>query len=165
MSTVRPFVRLAPLRFPFLLLVLLSFLPTAALAQPDPSIGRWKLNLAKSKYASGPAPQNLTVIIEAAGQGIRVTARTVRANGSVVETQYTAYLDGQDYPVTGSPDYDSVSLKSSGTTVDGVRKKNGKVVQTYQRVVSPDRKTMTVATTGVNAQGDKLSNVAVFDRQ
>ena len=78
---------------------------------------------------------------------------------------YTAYLDGKDYPVTGSPDYDTMSLKRSGATVEGTRKKDGKVVQTYQRVVSEDRKTMTVATTGKDASGQTLNSVAVFDRR
>jgi hypothetical protein len=134
-------------------------------AQLDPAIGTWQLNLARSKYAPGTAPANLRVTIEAAGQGVRVTATTVRQNGQTIVVQYTAYLDGNDYPVTGSPDYDSVSLKRNGKMVEGTRKKNGTVVQTYQRVVSDDRKTMTVATTGKDAAGNTLNSVAVFYRK
>jgi hypothetical protein len=134
-------------------------------AQLDPAIGTWQLNLAKSKYAPGTAPANLRVTIEAAGQGVRVTATTVRQNGQTIVVQYTAYLDGEDYPVTGSPDYDSVSLKRNGKMVEGTRKKNGKVVQTYQRIVSDDRKTMTVATTGKDAAGNTLNSIAVFYRK
>ncbi len=165
MSTLRPFVPPSSVRFVLLSAFVGLVFSGAALAQPDPSVGRWKLNLAKSRYTPGPLPTNLTVIIEPAGQGVKVTARTVQSNGAIIETHYTAYLDGKDYPVTGSPDYDTVSLKQKGPIVDGIRKKNGQVVQTYQRVVAPDRKTMTVATTGVNAKGEKLSNFAVFDRQ
>lgn len=164
MSTFRPFVHSPSIRFSLLIACVVLAFASVAQAQPDPAVGRWRLNLAKSKYAAGPAPSNLTVIIEAAGQGIKVTARSL-INGRVIETHYTAYVDGKDYPVSGSPDYDAVSLKRNGLIVDGVRKKNGKVVQTYQRVISADRKTMTVATTGVNAAGDKLSSFAVFDRQ
>lgn len=144
--------------------LVLSF-PAVGRAQPDPAIGKWKLNLAKSKFAPGTVPMNLTVTIEAAGQGIKVTSTTLRQNGKTIVTHYTAYLDGQDYPVTGSPDYDTVSLKRKGATVEGTRKKDGKVVQTYQRIVSQDRTTMTVATTGRNASGQTLNSVAVFDRQ
>lgn len=164
MSTYRPCVTRAS-GLSLLLAFLFITFPSVGQAQPDPAVGRWKLSLAKSKYASGPVPTNLTVIIEPAGQGIKVTARTVAGNGKVIETHYTAYVDGQDYAVTGSPDYDTVSLKRNGMIVDGKRKKDGKVVQTYQRVVSTDRKTMTVATTGVNARGIELSSFAVFDRQ
>ena len=58
-----------------------------------------------------------------------------------------------------------MSLKRNGVTVEGTRKKNGTVVQTYQRVVSEDGKTMTVATTGKDASGRTLNSVAVFDRR
>jgi hypothetical protein len=150
----------------FLPVALLAFTFAApAHAQPDPAIGTWKLNLAKSRFARGTAPMNLTVRIEAAGQGIKVTSSTLRANGKTIVVHYTAYLDGNDYPVTGSPDYDSVSLKRSGSTVEGTRKKDGVVVQNYQRVIAPDRKTMTVATTGKDATGQTLNSVAVFDRR
>jgi hypothetical protein len=139
--------------------------PAWSYAQLDPAIGTWQLNLAKSKYAAGTVPVNQRVVIEAAGQGVRVTATTVRQNGQKIVVQYTAYLDGMDYPVTGSPDYDTVSLRRNGKMIEGTRKKDGKVVQTYQRVVSDDRRTMTVATTGKDAAGNTLNSVAVFDRK
>ena len=152
-----------------------SFLAAAALlvfctgafaqSQLDPAVGNWQLNLAKSKYAPGTAPANLRVTVEAAGQGVKVTATTVRQSGQKIEVHYTAYLDGQDYPVTGSPDYDTVSLTRKGNMVEGTRKKNGQVVQTYQRYVSEDKRTMTVATTGRDAAGNTLNSVAVFDRR
>ena len=144
-------------------LLVVSF-PATGHAQRDSVIGIWKLTLAKSKFAPGTAPTENTVTVEPAGQGIRVTSKTVRARKRIV-VHYTAYLDGQDYPVTGSPDYDMVSLKRNGVTVEGTRKKNGQVVQTYQRVVSEDGKTMTVATTGKDASGRTLNSVAVFDRR
>jgi hypothetical protein len=151
------------------LLLLVAFLvlsfPAVGHAQPDPAIGNWKLNLAKSKFAAGTAPTNLRVTIEAAGQGVKVTSTTLRANGKTIVVHYTAYLDGKDYPVDGSPDYDTVSLKRKGTTVEGTRKKDGKVVQNYQRVISEDRKTMIVATTGKDASGQTLNSVAIFDRR
>src|SRR5262245_31113750 len=79
--------------------------PVFSQSQLDPAIGNWQLNLAKSKYAAGTAPANLRVTVEAAGQGVKVSATTVRQNGQKIEVLYTAYLDGKDYPVTGSPDY------------------------------------------------------------
>jgi hypothetical protein len=146
--------------------VVLVFCTSAfAQSQLDPAIGKWQLNRAKSKYAPGTAPANLRVIVEAAGQGVKVTATTIRQNGQKIEVHYTAYLDGQDYPVSGSPDYDTVSLTRKGNMVEGTRKKNGQVVQTYQRFVSDDKKTMTVATTGRDAAGNTLNSVAVFDRR
>lgn len=152
-------------RHVLLVAFLVLWSPAVSHAQRDPAVGNWKLNLAKSKFAPGTAPTNNTVLVEPAGQGIKVTSTTLRANGKRIEVHYTAYLDGKDYPVTGSPDYDTVSLKRNGVTVEGTRKKDGKVVQTYQRVVSEDRKTMTVATTGKDASGQTLNSVAVFERR
>jgi hypothetical protein len=149
-----------------LLLACLVFsFPDVGQAQPDPALGTWRLNAAKSKFAPGTAPTNTTVTIEAAGQALKVTTRTLRASGKVIETHYTAYIDGKDYPVEGSPDYDTVSLKRNGATVEGTRKQKGKVVQMYQRVISDDRKTMTVATTGKDASGQTLNSVAVYERR
>src|SRR5262245_54768689 len=91
---------------PTLIVVLIAG-STAALAQRDPVIGTWKLNGAKSKYDPGPAPKTSTLLIEPAGMGIRVTVRSVGADGRTTTTEYTASYDGQDYPV-----------KITGTTPD-----------------------------------------------
>src|SRR5262245_19729106 len=95
----------------------------------DPRIGTWKLNAAKSKYDPGPPPQSLTVTVEPAGQGEKVTAEIVNADGSRVSTVYTANFDGKDSPLTGSPTANTVALKrvNPHTTVR-TDKKDGKVV-------------------------------------
>ena len=46
-----------------------------------------------------------------------------------------------------------------------VSKKAGKVTATQQSVVSADGKTRTVTTKGVNATGQPVNNVAVYDKQ
>ena len=46
-----------------------------------------------------------------------------------------------------------------------VSKKNGKVTQSQRNVVAADGKTRTVTTTGTDAQGQKVNNVAVYDKQ
>jgi len=132
----------------------------------DPRIGTWKLNVAKSTYSPGPAPQSLTVKVEGAGQGEKATADFVNADGSRTTTLYTANFDGKDSPLTGSPAGDMVSLKRiDAQTTERTDKKGDKVVQVLARVVSTDGKTMTVTTKGTNAQGQAVNNVAVFDKQ
>ena len=49
--------------------------------------------------------------------------------------------------------------------VEGIRKKAGKVVQTYSRVISADGKTMTLTTSGTNAKGQKVNNVVVYEKK
>jgi hypothetical protein len=134
-------------------------------AQADPTVGTWKLNLAKSKYNAGQPPKSSTVVIAAAGQGIKLTSDTVLADGTARKISYTAMYDGKDAVVTGTPDYDGMSLKKTASGVEGSRKKAGKVVQTYTRVVSADGKTMTVTSTGTTATGGKVDNVQVYDKQ
>ena len=50
-------------------------------------------------------------------------------------------------------------------TIDSVNKKGGKVTTTQRNVVSADGKTRTVTTTGVDGQGQKVNNVAIFEKQ
>ena len=135
-------------------------------AQGDPLVGTWVLNVAKSKYTPGPPPKEQTTIFEAAGQGLKVTTKGTDSAGKPTGTTYTANYDGKDYPVTGSPDWDMVSLKRiNANTVEYTRKRAGKVVQTATAVVSKDGKTRTVTSTGVNAQGQKIHNVGVYDKK
>jgi len=81
-------------------------------------------------------------------------------------TDYTAAYDGNDYPIKGSPVANTVTLKRiDARTTERFDKKDGHVMLVYRRVVSPDGKTMTVTIEGVNAQGQKVNNVVVFEKQ
>src|SRR5262245_7470952 len=124
-----------------LLTLIALALSAPAYTQKDPSIGTWKLNLQKSKYSPGPAPKSKTATTKSDGDRIHVTVTGVTANGLATSSEYSYRLDGRNYPVTGSGDYDTVAAKESGNTVEGTRKKAGKVVQTYTRVISQDGKT------------------------
>jgi hypothetical protein len=137
------------------------------LAQKDAAAGTWTLNVAKSTYEPGPAPKSSTLVIEAMPNGVKVSATGVGADGKPSGTEYTASYDGKDYPVklTGSQAYDSLNVKRvDALKVEGTRKKAGKVVQTYSRVVSKDGKTLTVTSTSAG-DGPKLHNVVVYDRK
>lgn len=132
----------------------------------DPRIGTWKLNVAKSQYSPGPAPQSLTVKVESSGKGEKVTTESVNADGTRTATEYTANFDSKNYPLTGSQIADTVSLKRiDARTTERTDKKGDKVALTLRRVVSQDGKTMTVTTKGTNAQGQAVNNVIVFDKQ
>ena len=148
--------------------VLAALLGGAVFAQsPDPQVGTWKLNLAKSKYSPGPAPNSGTTKIEAAGPGTTVIVDQPQADGSVRHWEFTANYDGKDSPVTGNnPDADTVArTRINATTIQTISKKGGKVTTTQTSAVSADGKTRTVTTKGVNAAGKKVNNVAVYDRQ
>ena len=144
-----------------------SFLSGAAFAQSDPQVGVWRLNVAKSTYSPGPAPKSATTRIEAAGAGTKVVVDQVMADGATRHWEFTANYDGKDSAVTGNnPDADTVArTRTNANTVQTISKKGGKVTTTQASVVSSDGKTRTVTTTGVGATGQKVNNVAVYEKQ
>jgi hypothetical protein len=138
-----------------------------ALAQNDSQVGVWKLNVAKSKYSPGPAPTSATTTIEAAGAGTKVSVDQTLPDGAKRQYTFTGDYDGKDVPVVGNnPDADTVArTRVNATTVRTVAKKGGKVTTTQTSTVSSDGKTRTVTTTGANAKGQSMKNVAVYERQ
>lgn len=144
-----------------------AFLIGEVLAQSDPQVGLWKANLAKSKYSPGPAPKSATTRIEASGAGSKVVVDAVAADGTVRHWEFTSTYDGKDSPVTGNnPDADVVArTRINATTVQTVSKKGGKVTITQTSAVSSDGKTRTVTTKGVNASGQQVNNVVVYEKQ
>ena len=151
----------------FVAVAVIATLPLAVtLAQTDPAVGTWKLNVAKSKYTPGPAPKSNTITITAAGNGIHVVASGEDAAGKPTSIDYTATYDGKDASVKGAPAYDSVSMKRiDPNTAETARKKEGKTVQTMTRRISADGKTMTVTTRGKDENGRTINTVAVYDKQ
>ena len=132
----------------------------------DPAIGTWKLNLAKSKFSPGPAPKSQTRTYVESAQGILLTVKTTSADGKETTTTLTFKDDGKPYPVSGSPDYDMVSVKRvDATTVHSTQMKAGATVGTGVRSVSKDGKTLTFAQKGTHATGVKYDDVSVYDRQ
>src|SRR3954471_12837002 len=99
----------------------------AAAQSADPAVGVWKLNVAKSSFRPGPAPKEITVTIEAAGPGRKVTVDGVAGDGSPLKWGYSGNFDGKDIRLTGSnPDADVVMLKRlSKTTTRSTFKKAG----------------------------------------
>jgi hypothetical protein len=132
----------------------------------DPFVGKWTLDVAKSKYSPGPVPKTATTTIEAAGKGYRFSVQQELVSGPA-KWSFTTNLDGMDAPVTGnSPNADAIAGKRvSPTSIELINKKGGKVTVTQTQVVSADGKTRTVTTKGTDPSGRPVSNVAVFEKQ
>lgn len=133
----------------------------------DPWLGTWKLNAAKSKYSPGLPPKSSTLVSVAVEGGFKQTVDTVMATlGLPTHSEVTARFDGKDTPVKGNANADtSAYTKIDSRSYEVVSKKNGKVTLTSRVVVSADGKTRTVTQTGVDAQGKKVNNYLVYDRQ
>jgi hypothetical protein len=82
----------------------------------DNTLGSWKYNTAKSTTPTGVSPiTSLTVTREATGDGVKVTAKGERKDGSKIDTTTIAKYDGKEVPVKGSGlAWDTVSIKQSG---------------------------------------------------
>jgi hypothetical protein len=144
-----------------------SVLIAAAFAQTDPQLGVWRLNVAKSTYSPGPTPKSATTTITAVGAGVKISVDQVLPDGTKRHWEFTSNNDGKDVPVTGNnPDADMAArTRINATTMQTVLKKAGKVTITQTSVVSSDGKTRTITTKGVNAAGQQVNNVAVYEKQ
>jgi hypothetical protein len=155
------------------LLPLLLALTLAAVASigvaaqtPDPFVGTWKLNVAKSTTTFKSA----TTVVESAGDGIRTTADMVRGDGATDHFTWTARYDGQDNPVIGASPYGSGAHSIALTRIDShtakiVTKLDGKVTITQTLVVSTDGKTRTIHTTGTDDKGRPVNTTAFYEKQ
>jgi len=148
----------------FLVAVLATAVPDIGLAQSNPLIGTWKLNIAKSTLAAPLRSQIVTFAGQ--GQNLTNTAETIDAKGRVSKAVDVHIYDGKPHPTPGNPNYDSTAYtRINANTVNYVRFRDGKSVETGSIVVSADGKTHTVTAEGTAANGQQYSTVSVYDRQ
>jgi hypothetical protein len=135
-------------------------------AQANPFDGTWTLNVAKSKYDPGPVPKGGTVTFSSKGTTITAAINGVSGTGEKLTWGYTGAIDGKDHPLKGSADGDAIVLRQiNANSVETTYKLKGKTTLVNVRTVSADGKTMTVTTKGVNAAGQKVNNVQVFEKK
>ena len=139
---------------------------TAFAAAPDPVVGSWKLNVAKSTFSPGPALKGQTRTYVESATGMTVTTVTTTADGKESTVSLTFKYDGKPSPVVGNADYDSVAVtRVDDLTVTSVQAKGGLTVGTGKRTTSKDGKTLTFAQKGTHADGTKYDDVLVYDRK
>jgi hypothetical protein len=137
----------------------------ASAAAPDPIIGTWKMNAAKSTFKSGTAFTTQTRTYAQSDKGITVTIKGM-AGGKETSMTATYMFDGKEYPVMGNPDWDTLTGKQvDANKAEFTFKKGGKVVGTSSRTVSKDGKTMTAESNYTDAKGGKVESTISFDRQ
>jgi hypothetical protein len=138
-----------------------------ASAPPDERVfGTWQLNAAKSTFSPGPPYRNQTRVYERHEKGVKATIKTTHSDGHSTDVEYIADYDSLEYPVTGSPDYDSIKLKRVDPyTAEAVLGHAGKVFATARRTISEDGKTMTIVFQVDLFAGSRVNNVMVYDRR
>lgn len=138
---------------------------------PDALIGSWVLNVGKSAYA-GPPPMSGGRSFDYTRDGLVLCVyETVNASGARSLGHWYATLDGKEYNPdflrrSGATPNMMIALKKTDDyTIDISLKQNGRVVQTGAFKLSSDGKTLTQTLTGTNPQGQRTTNIAVFDKQ
>ncbi len=142
----------------------------AAVTPPDTkdfSKGDWELNVAKSKFGCGKAPQVSKRHIIDAGWGMTFVDWTgSQADGKPFRSRYVFRYDGQEYPVgIDRPNArEAIVYKLTNphridfTHVD----KEHKVTSTYYRQISDDGQTMTQSS---KFTGRDCEDLQVFERR
>ena len=141
-------------------------LATGALlvAQDNPFVGTWKLNVAKSKYVPGPPPQSSTRTWDAGGM---VMVNGINAAGKSTSYGYTVKEDGKEYPTMGAIPNTAdkiASKKVDANTYEATFTKAGKEVETTTFKVSNGGKTLTIHAKGSTPAGP-FDNLQVWEKQ
>jgi hypothetical protein len=151
--------------------VILTLVAASASAQSkdDPSIGTWKLNVAKSKFTPGPPIKADTRSYDVQDGWLIVTTETTQASGEKTGVRFAAKFDGKEYPQIGrfAPTVALISYQpvERRTLKYIVKDTTGKVTSTNTRTVSADGKTMTIEQKSMDASGRPVLNVELFERQ
>jgi hypothetical protein len=159
MKTVLKFVTIA---------VFAAFACTSLLAQSNPLLGTWKLNIAKSKSDPAPVPKSLTRTVEETSDGTKYTMKGENADGTPISYGFTVKFDGNDYPATGTMPggADSISIKKiDANHYEATLKKAGKEVGKSKLEISKDGKVASLTSKGTTADGKPQHSVSVYDKQ
>ena len=148
----------------------LAAVATIAMAA-DPWNGTWKLNPAESKAPGGRLPHpSSTNIIEIQGETMHLISNQTDAAGKLEHVEYTAKLDGKEYPVKvsppppGSQQY-TISLKRLNPRTREFVENIGKFTIKGQDVLSEDGKSFDRIVNSKDAEGHDTSVIQVFEKQ
>ena len=84
------------------MLMMAAEMTGSPMAQANPFVGVWNLNVAKSKFAGEPAPKRLTRTVTADGAGLKYSFEGAAADGLKLSYSFTSNLDGKDSAVAGT---------------------------------------------------------------
>jgi len=137
---------------------------------PEALIASWTMNPTKSKY-QGAAPRSLVRSFDYTRDGaILVSYVSVAQNGLKTIGHWAVTLDGQWAPEFtrdwGATPFMMISLKKiDDRSLDWAYGRWGQVLGKGGWLLSADGRTLTQTVTMTNAQGQKITNVVVYDKQ
>jgi cyclase len=143
--------------------------PTTRTASNEPFDGEWVLNTFKSSYVPAvtmPYRREMTLAFSD-GELKHATSTWRRTGGNdspLVRTEYSARLDGKEYPIPASTT--KVTLRRvDATTIERRGMGDRGATETATWTISPDRQVLTIVTKGKDANGGDYSSTQVYDRK
>ncbi len=129
-------------------------------------LGTWTLNVAKSTFY-GPAQRSGITTYAPDAQGVvKNSGEGVDAQGQAFKYTFTHIYDGKPRPVTGITQFNEATYnRLNANTVNFIRSKDGKAVSMGSLVVSDDGKSHTVTVIFINADGQLVRGVTVWEKQ
>jgi hypothetical protein len=144
----------------------LAMLTVASSADaPNPFVGTWVLNIAKSTFDPPPPLKSHHLTITAvSGGGLRNVINIVEADGTKTHLEFTTALDGKAAPVMGYFADSVIVTKVNENTLKEVFQIAGKPVETGTFTVTQSGKTMSGPIAGTDGKVTWKFDY-VFDRQ
>lgn len=150
--------------FAIILGVIMAF-GTLTLAQSDPFVGTWVLNVDKSTFNTGGAGvRSRTLTIAPKGDMFNHTQDTyLQGQDAVLKVIFDAKYDGSPAAVTGAA-FSQVSFTRMGRTMTRKAVDVGMEVETATYTLSADGKTLTIVTKG-NNRGTEYGSTQIFEKK
>jgi hypothetical protein len=143
-----------------------EYLNRLILSDEDPMTGTWILVISKSKFQPGPALKSSRMLTEVRRNSFKCVLNPVDASGHVRHGEWTANLDGKDYPALMAPFADSIALtRIDPDTIEAVYKKDGKATSNERLIFSRDRHTVVVLQEEITTTGQGYKNILVYDKE
>jgi hypothetical protein len=155
--------------FALMVIVALTVTSASLFAQAaEPLVGVWSVDIFKSTYVTGQPPIKRTITCEPAGDSLKFTQETTNQGFNISETikiEYTAKIDGKDYPIINSG-LDTVALrKIDATTYERIGKIKGMPTETATMKLSNRNRTLTITTKGTTDAGAEYARTEVLNKQ
>jgi hypothetical protein len=131
---------------PFAALLAIVTCTTIVMAQSEPFLGAWELNLAKSSITRGAVPKNQVIINVAEPGGFKTTRASLNQDGTSVEVHHYRF-DGKFQQTEGGDPREISYKRLNPNTIERTTKRNGEITVGTEEV-SSDGKTLTVKQPG-----------------
>src|SRR5215471_14867285 len=134
------------------------------LAQSDPRLGTWVMNIERSHFIDAPPKTYVRTYTLTAQGSVQAVYDIEYLYGTRASMRYNATSDGKEQPFIGSRFGDTISIITSGDPrrFTKIVKKAGVVTLTEDGVISADGRTLTVT---MKRPGESQYVIEVFDKR